>query len=285
MAISNDEIADKLERVAELLEAQEANEFRIASYRKAARTIRESDESLARIYREEGERGLDDLPNIGDALAGAIGDIVESGSLGLLQRLEGEVGGYRVFATIPGIGEELAERIHDELEIETLEELERAAHDGRLDDVEGIGEKKLRGIRDSLAGRLSRPVRRRAQQRQESGPPQPPVDLLLELDEEYRDKADRGELRTIAPKRFNPDDEAWLPVMETERDRWDFTLLYSNTKRAHELDKTHDWVVIYYESDGEEDQCTVVTATSGRLEGRRVVRGREKASREYYELD
>ena len=58
--------------------------------------------------------------------------------------------------------------------------------------------------------------------------------------------------------------------------------MYSNTARAHELGKTDDWVVIYYEQDGEEDQCTVVTETRGPLAGRRVVRGREQECREYY---
>ena len=68
---------------------------------------------------------------------------------------------------------------------------------------------------------------------------------------------------------------AWLPVLHVEKEGWYFTALFSNTARAHELGKTRDWVVIYYERDGEEDQCTVVTERSGALRGRRVVRGRE----------
>ncbi len=59
-------------------------------------------------------------------------------------------------------------------------------------------------------------------------------------------------------------------------------MLYSKTKRAHEQGKTHDWVVIYYRREGEEDQCTVVTGTRGSLEGKRIVRGREPACREHY---
>ena len=64
-------------------------------------------------------------------------------------------------------------------------------------------------------------------------------------------------------------------MLHTERDGWSFTALFSNTARAHELGTTGDWVILYYERDGDEDQCTVVTERHGPLSGRRVVRGRE----------
>jgi hypothetical protein len=63
---------------------------------------------------------------------------------------------------------------------------------------------------------------------------------------------------------------------------WSFTALYSNAARAHEPYKTHDWVVLHYERDGEEDQATVVTGIRGPLEGKRVARGREDDCRRYY---
>jgi hypothetical protein len=110
----------------------------------------------------------------------------------------------------------------------------------------------------------------------------PSVALLLELDEEYRKRAEKDELHKISPRRFNPNDEAWLPVMHVRRQGWDFTVLFSNTARAHELDKTHDWVVIYYEKDDHERQNTVVTETQGPLKGKRVVRGRSAETQEYY---
>jgi hypothetical protein len=62
------------------------------------------------------------------------------------------------------------------------------------------------------------------------------------------------------------------------------TVLFSNTARAHELGKTHDWVVIYYQKDGPEAQCTVVTETRGPLKGKRVIRGRERECRQFYEM-
>jgi len=58
--------------------------------------------------------------------------------------------------------------------------------------------------------------------------------------------------------------------------------LFSNTARAHELGMTHDWVVVYYERDGHENQCTVVTERRGDLGGQRVVRGREDDCRRHY---
>jgi putative hydrolase len=107
--------------------------------------------------------------------------------------------------------------------------------------------------------------------------------VLLAVDAEYRDKAAAGALPTIAPRRFNPDGSAWLPILHTERGGWHFTALYSNTARAHELGRTGDWVVLYfYDDHHQEGQHTVVTETRGPLAGRRVVRGREGECREYY---
>jgi hypothetical protein len=69
-------------------------------------------------------------------------------------------------------------------------------------------------------------------------------------------------------------------VLHEERDGWHFSALYSNTARAHELERTRDWVVIYfYDHEHQEGQRTVVTETRGPLAGERVVRGREHESR------
>lgn len=59
-------------------------------------------------------------------------------------------------------------------------------------------------------------------------------------------------------------------------------ILFSNSPRAHALQQTRDWVVVYFERDGKEDRCTVVTEPDGFLQGRRVVRGREKECLEHY---
>jgi hypothetical protein len=226
------------------------------------------------------------MPNIGEGLARVIIEFVTTGRSGQLERLQGEVSPATLFTQVPGIGEELAQRIEEQLGIHTLEELEQAGHNGRLEQVEGFGPKRVKAVLSSLAGILS-PTAQKRQQRRASGerPPEerPPVDLLLDIDDEYRRRAEADDLPTIALKRFNPDNEAWLPVLNTERRGWSFTALFSNTARAHELEKTHDWVVIYYKRNGREEQNTIVTETNGPLAGRRIVRGREAETRDYYQ--
>lgn len=72
----------------------------------------------------------------------------------MLDRLRGESDPIDLLRTVPVIGKVIVERAHNELGIETLEELEVAAHDGRRARVVGLGEKRIAGIRDSLASRL-----------------------------------------------------------------------------------------------------------------------------------
>ena len=277
----NDEIADVLEQIADLLETQDANPFRVRAYRQGALSVREAERSVAKLVHQGKRQALTRLSGIGEGLASTIEEYVETGRSSQLDRLRGEVSPGDLFKKVPGVGPELAERIFKTLDIHSLEELEQAAHDGRLEEVEGFGTKRIEAVQASLAGMLSQSAQRRSRQRvsgEKEPEKEPDVNILLNVDEEYRRKAKAGELRKISPKRFNPDNEAWLPILHTERGPWNFTALYSNTARAHELGKTHDWVVIYYDRDGEEGQYTVVTETHGRLEGKRVVRGREKES-------
>jgi len=271
----NADIARLLERVAALLEAQDANPFRIRSYRNAASHLKTAPREARDLLSEGGVEALRTIEGVGEGLARTIAEIVESGHLTLLDRLESETAPEALLMRLPGIGPKLAHRLHDELGIMSLEELEQAAVDGRLQRVQGVGAKKADTIQAAIAGMLG--ARRFRGPR--TMPERPSVETLLDVDAEYRAKAGRGELPTIAPRRFNPTHERWLPVLHTRRDDWEFTALYSNTQRAHELGRTHDWVVIYYHRDRREDQCTVVTATHGPLEGRRIVRGRESECR------
>ena len=267
----NAALAAKLREMADVLVRQDADGYRVNAYRRASRTIEQCSKPVEEIVRERGLAGVTELPGIGSGIGAAIVEMVTTGRWSQLERLLGTLEPEQLFQTLPGVGPDLARRIHDTLNVDTLEALEAAAHDGRLDKVPGIGERRVASIRASLSERLgSRHFR--SQRRQTA----PPVAMLLDVDREYRDKARRGALRTIAPKRFNPGGEAWLPVLHTRRDDWDLTALYSNTQRAHELDRTRDWVVIYFHHDSEpEAQCTVVTEGRGALAGRRVVRGRE----------
>jgi putative hydrolase len=145
-----------------------------------------------------------------------------------------------------------------------------------------MGVKRIRAIRESLAGRF-----RRGPQVPESAPKaisqnQPNVEELLGVDEEYRTRAKSGRLPRIAPRRFNPTHEAWLPVLHTARGSRHYTALFSNTARAHELGTVQDWVVIYRDDHDGHGRWTVITARLGRLKGKRIVRGRENECVEYY---
>ena len=272
----HEDLADALDRIAVLLEVQGASSFRVRAYRRAAATVREQECPLRERLADSGRAGLEQLPGVGRSIGAVIAEFLRSGRIVLLERLEGQVSPEDLLCTVPGIGEELAARIHRELEVDTLEELELAAHDGRLAALAGFGERRVLGVRDSLAGILGRSARRRAHSRRASLHAAPGLKTLLGVDEEYRRRAEGGELQKIAPRRFNPEARAWLPILHCECDGFAFTALYSNTARAHQLGKTRDWVVLYWERDGEEGQCTVVTEPRGRLAGQRVVRGRER---------
>ena len=291
--VTNQEIATLLEEVATLLERQNANPFRVRAYHTGAASVRAAQDSLADRAEKEGTKALEALPGIGEGLAATIAEYVRTRRSRVLERLQGEFAPTDLFVTVPGIGQELAERIVDQLGIETLEALERAAHDGRLAKVKGFGTRRIEAVRASLGSMLSQSTRQRSRRRvnaasKSSTAPvdQPTIALLLDIDAEYQHRAAADDLNKIAPRRFNPTEEAWLPVMHTERDGWEFTVLFSNTARAHELHMTDDWVVIYYRPDGKgqdaEGQNTVVTETRGPLIGKRSVRGREDECEDYY---
>ncbi len=267
----NHDIARRFSQVADLLEAQDATPRRVDAYRRAADTLDEMSEPVSEVYRREGMRGLEDLPTIGRALSRAIAEVVETGHWRWLDRLQGAVAPEDVLATVAGVGPGLATRIHEQLDIETLEELEAAAHDGRLATVDGFGPKRIRSVIDSLAGRLQYRRHRPAIE-----PPResdvPSTEELLDVDREYRKRVERGTLRRITPRRFNPGGEAWLPILHTSRGERHYTALFSNTARAHQLGRTRDWVVIYEEEPGH-GQWTVVWDSRGES-ARRVVRGR-----------
>jgi hypothetical protein len=281
---SNVDIADALERVADLLDTQDAMPFRVGAYRKAATTIGEWPDSVAELLATKGEAGLKELPGVGKSIAATVAEFVHTGHISLLERLEGEASPESLLASVPGIGPELARRIHEALDITTLEALELAAHDGRLEKVEGFGPRRAEQVREVLAARLTRNRRDRERGREPGAQDKhrPSVALILKVDADYRRRAAAGELRQIAPKRFNPSGEAWLPVMREHVDDWNVRALFSNTALAHQQEMTHDWVVIYYDQDDVEGQHTVVTSNAGPLKGRRVVRGREEECLAYY---
>jgi len=273
----NTQVAMRLDEVADLLLEQGASPFRVQAYRRGAETVRRLERPVSEIFEQEGVEGLRKLPGIGDRLAIAIRDIVRLGRLPMLDRLRGESDAVELLRTVPGIGPVHAQRLHDDLGVDSLEDLEAAAHDGRLVNVAGLGHKRVAGIMDSLATRLGR-LRALSAEAEE----QVPVEEMLDVDREYRERAGSGELHKIAPRRFNPRGDAWLPILHTQRGERHYTALFSNTARAHQLGKTGDWVILYYDGRGGERQATVITSQYGALKGKRIVRGREEECARYY---
>jgi putative hydrolase len=275
---SNQLVAERLREAADLIEQQGANPFRVRAYRQAADTVADLREDVGTLIARDGVRGLEAFPGVGPRIAAAIDELVRTGRWSQLERLRGTLDPETLYRAVPGIGPALARRIHDTLHVDTLEALEVAAHDGRLAAMAGIGPRRAAMIRAALQSMLGRPFARARRQA-----PEPPVGLLLDVDREYRERAAAGRLPRIAPRRFNPAGEAWLPVLHTERGDWHFTALFSNTARAHELGRTRDWVVLYFSSDRQpEGQRTVVTEPRGPMAGRRVVRGREGECRRHH---
>jgi hypothetical protein len=278
--VHNRRVADRLREASALLQVQGASPYRANAYRHAAESIGRMPRDVLDVYTAEGVKGLDAIPHVGLGIAAAVAEMLTSGRWAQLDRLRGSIDPATLFRSVPGMGPELARRIHEQLHIDSLEALEAAANDGRLDRVPGIGERRVAAWRAYLAEALGRGGARPPEHALQD---EPSVAEFLDVDREYREKAARGELQTIAPRRFNPEGQSWLPVLHARRGRWHFTALYSNTALAHQLGRTRDWVVIYfYDGDHVERQHTIVTEPRGELAGRRVVRGREGECLDFY---
>ena len=139
--MENIEIARQLDEVADLLEIQEANPFRVRAYRNAVRTIRDLAAPLEKMVAEEAD--LTVLPGIGKEMARHIGELVTAGALGVLAELREQVPATLVQITrLPGVGPKSARKLWKELGIETVEELKEEAEQGRISGLKGFGEKK-----------------------------------------------------------------------------------------------------------------------------------------------
>ena len=160
---TNVELAEALEQMAEVLVRRgEPNPYRVQAYLQAAGMLRELDEPVAALYGEGGRDALTTLPGVGVSLAHHIAQYVETGRIGLRDRLLRAEDPVALLSSLPGVSRGLAKRLVGELGIESLAELERAAHDGRLQDLDGIGPRTTEAIRLQLNSVLNRSARRRA---------------------------------------------------------------------------------------------------------------------------
>ncbi len=138
MPVTNSDIADILERIAELLELEGANPFRIRAYRNAARTVTGLPHSIASMLAEGAD--LSELPGIGKDLAAKITEISETGHLKFLEEIEGRTPpGLAKLLGVPGLGPKRVQALYTALGIDDLDKLAKAAQAGKLRKLPGFG--------------------------------------------------------------------------------------------------------------------------------------------------
>ena len=140
MTVHNAEIADLLERLADLLEIEDANPFRVRAYRNAALTVHGYGRSMSELLDEGAD--LTKLPGIGKEIAAKIKTIVDTGELPALQEVERRTpGALADMMRIPGLGPKRVKTLYKELNIRSVEDLARAIRTGKIRDLPGFGVK------------------------------------------------------------------------------------------------------------------------------------------------
>ena len=143
--MENIDIARKLEDVADLLEIQGGNPFRIRAYRNAAQMVEGHSAPFRKLVAEDAD--LTELPAIGKDMARHIEELVRAGQLGLLEQLAKEVPLTLIELTrLPGLGAKRAKKLWEELGITTLDDLEEAAKTGDIEGLPGFGKKTQQKI-------------------------------------------------------------------------------------------------------------------------------------------
>lgn len=147
--ISNAQIADALEELGDLYELDGAVVHRVVAYRTAARTVRESSLSVARLAREGRAT---ELPGIGRTLQEKIQALAQTGSIPAAEKLRARVpAGLIAITRLPGLGPKRARLLHSELGVDSLASLRTAAEAHRLRAVRGLGPKFEESVLASLA--------------------------------------------------------------------------------------------------------------------------------------
>jgi len=154
MPVHNADITAIFTEIADLLEIQAANPFRIRAYRNAARILGDLPQE-ARVLVERGD-DLTRLPGIGSDLAGKIEEVVNSGHCSLLDRLHRELPpAITELLKIPGLGPKRVKALYHDLDVQTVEQLHRAAQDGRIRELPGFGSKTEQNILQSVEAHAS----------------------------------------------------------------------------------------------------------------------------------
>ncbi|HEJ83600.1 MAG TPA: DNA polymerase/3'-5' exonuclease PolX, partial [Desulfobacteraceae bacterium] len=158
MPIQNSDVSDIFNKVADLLEIEDESPFRIRAYRNAARIIANLPQNVS--DRIESESDLTKLRGIGKDLAGKIKEIVETGSLAQLEELEDKTpSGLSQLMKLEGIGPKRVKALNRDLGVTSLKDLEEAARQGKVKELEGFGEKTEHMILEELEAYEGKEVR------------------------------------------------------------------------------------------------------------------------------
>ena len=148
--MDNATIADVFDEMAQLLEFRGENPFRIRAYRNGAKAIRDLDESVASILKDDS-RDLAKIPGIGKTLVEKTHTLLSEGKLPQLEKLRQEIPDVVIeMSRIPGLGAKKAARLQRELELESLADLRNACHEDRVGKLKGFGMKTQQAILDGL---------------------------------------------------------------------------------------------------------------------------------------
>ena len=156
--VHNADIAAALDEIADILEIEDANPFRVRAYRNAARVINELPaETAAMVARGEN---LAELPGVGKDLAQKIGELATTGTTTLLNQLRRKMPPALIEVLhLPGMGPKRVKLLHDKLHIRTLPQLRRALSDGRVARLPRFGEKLALRIQQAVAAKVAAPGR------------------------------------------------------------------------------------------------------------------------------
>jgi len=149
MPVQNSDVSDIFNKVADLLEIEGANPFRVRAYRNAARTISSLPRSVSDMI--ESEENLTELPGIGEDLAGKIKEVVQTGSLAQLEALESNTPSeLSRLMKVAGLGPKRVKAIYENLGVVDLKSLKEAAEKGKVRELEGFGKKTEQTILEEL---------------------------------------------------------------------------------------------------------------------------------------
>ncbi|HYP53790.1 MAG TPA: helix-hairpin-helix domain-containing protein [Pyrinomonadaceae bacterium] len=149
--MTNEEIARRFGRLAALMEIRGDDRFRVRSYRNAAEMIESWPRPLARVAREEGAKGLQEVPGVGKAISAKILELVERGTFEAWEKLTGETPETVLdLLEVEGVGLKTAAVLHQQFKIASLEDLSRFVDGGGLELVDGVGERSAERIKAGL---------------------------------------------------------------------------------------------------------------------------------------